>query len=230
MNKTIDLLQHRNLIWQASRNNTSQCTLASGFPELDQQLNGGFPKSSVIELRHDLAIGELRLLTPLLSQLPKNKLLVFIDPPAELCGQMLLSHQLELQQVLVLKPKDASEAAWAAEQCLKSGACAAALLWLRQPLAIHQAKRLQLAAETGDCLQFLFNQQLTSTISLPLPLSLQLDADPNGIQAQIRKRKGGWPSAAFSVAMSNYWPALTSTAPQATIKDNLIHFPQSRVS
>ena len=55
--------------------------------------------------------------------------------------------------ILIVFPNSVKEALWAAEQCLKSGACSAVLFWC-QSLEVHQVRRFQVAAEAGSCVHF----------------------------------------------------------------------------
>jgi len=229
MNRLIDLLQRKNLIWHATDGaqysvSTSSAfdsakIVSSGFTELDQQLLGGFPQHGVVQLDSPTGIGELRLLLPYLQQ---QRLLVFINPPASLSAQMLLQQGFDLNQVLLLTPGSSQHSLWAAEQCLKSGICHGVLLWSQQQLEVHQVKRLQLAAEESDSVQFILKTKQQNSISLPVSLRLALEPHAMGITATIMKRKGGWPSMPFNIDMSRHWPALVEQSPA----DNVIPFPQ----
>jgi hypothetical protein len=104
-------------------------------------------------------------------------------------------------------PKTENEALWAAEQCLKSGCCGSVILW-HPSLEVHQARRLQVASETGECLNFLFKTEQKHQMSLPISLSMQLSPDTNGIKVDIHKRKGGWLKSSFSINMLSRWSQL----------------------
>jgi hypothetical protein len=97
---------------------------------------------------------------------------------------------------------------WSAEQSLKSGCCHSIVIW-HTSLSITQVKRLQLAAEKGNCLLFIIRQPQQENISLPVTLGLKLAAAKVGIQVQIINRKGAWPTKPFKVNMSAYWPELS---------------------
>jgi len=220
MNKTIELLQRQHLVWHATDTGPIIYTSPSGYAELDSKLQGGFPEVGIIEVSSPLAIGELRLLLPHIKQRAQDRLSVFIDPPGHISAEHLHNADFNLQQVLIIYPKTPKEALWAAEQCLKSGACSSVLHWY-QTLEIHHVRRFHTAAEIGNSLHFLLRNSSEVHFSLPVHLSMKLTPHPLGIEIEVPKRKGGWPLPAFSVDMSSTWPSLTLTKPA----DNIITFP-----
>ena len=144
MNELIDLLQQR-LVWQGSKKVPYQKNCSTGYGELDHYLDGGFPKG-IIEVQSDNGIGELRLLLPQLKNaLVEERLIVFIAPFGIISSQAIAAQGIELNKVLVVYPNKQQEALWAAEQCLRSGACHSVVMWFDQALEIHQVKRLQTA-------------------------------------------------------------------------------------
>lgn len=205
MNPVIDLLQTKQLIWQGSQQRVINNTTSSGYTEFDEQLNGGFPEHGVIEINSSLGIGELLLLTPYIKKHSQNRLSIFINPPGHLSSDYFIQQKINLNQIIILFPKNQNEALWAAEQCLKSGCCGSVTLW-HPSLAIHQAKRLQVASETGQCLHFVFKTKHKHQINLPVSLNLVLRAEENKLKVTINKRKGGWLKRSFSINIHQYWP------------------------
>ncbi|WP_372627564.1 translesion DNA synthesis-associated protein ImuA [Arsukibacterium sp.] len=233
MSALLDQLARRQLVWHADSQRIAYQAVSSGYPELDQQLGGGLPATGLIDIQTQAGIGELRLLLPYLQQQQQSqRLLVFIAPPAELSADMLAGAGLDLNQLLVITPQTAQpqagdiniaqphsnakkvsakqEALWAAEQCLQSGCCATVLLW-PAAISLAQARRLQLAAEHGAASMVLFRNQ-SQALSLPVNLSVSLQADPQGLQLTVLKRKGSWPAAPFLINMQHTWPALCVAA------------------
>ena len=207
MPSIIDLLHSKHLIWQGSEQQEPTKTQSTGYPELDDQLDGGFPTHGVVEISSELGIGELRLLTPFIKTYGKQRLSVFINPPAYLCSEYFHQQGIELHRLITLFPKTEKEALWATELSLKSGCCSSVILW-HSYLQVHQARRLQVASETGKCLSFLFKTERSNQVSLPISLTMQLRAEESGIQATIHKRKGGWKKSTFSINMSHKWSYL----------------------
>ncbi|MEZ8203354.1 translesion DNA synthesis-associated protein ImuA [Vibrio splendidus] len=216
MHELIKNLQDRQLIWTGLQSTTQGSTTSTGYSQLDKQLDGGFPTHGVIEVESQQGIGELRLLTPYLAQQKSQKLAIFINPPGKICAEFFSSQGIELENILVIQPQRDLDALWAAEQCLKSGACHSVLLW-GSDLEIHQTKRLQAASETGKCLQFHFKATSHNQLSLPVSLSMKLSSHAQGLKVEVTKRKGSWSYGSFILDMSQNWPLLTE---KITLQDS----------
>ncbi|MEZ9232012.1 translesion DNA synthesis-associated protein ImuA [Vibrio amylolyticus] len=208
MHELIERLKSNQLLWQGSHTPTLGEFRSTGFDILDQKLEGGYPKHGVVEIQSLSGIGELRLMFPHIRQSDTNKLSVFIQPPGYLCAEQLASEDVDQKNIVVIYPQTTQHALWAAEQCLKSGVCNHVFLW-QSELEVHQARRLQVASEEGDCLQFIFRQQQQGQFSLPVSLSMTLSPHRHGVEVAITKRKGGWPQGNFVLMMSHLWPSLT---------------------
>ncbi|QPB82544.1 translesion DNA synthesis-associated protein ImuA [Pseudoalteromonas rubra] len=210
MSNLIELLERQDLVWQgaglAKRQQQQRAVTATGFAELDKHLQGGFPKVGVVDLHTELGIGELRLLLPSLIQ--QDGLTAVITPPARLNADALQSTGMDTSKLLEITPGSPQEALWAAEQCLKSGACNSVLLWHGE-LQVHQVKRLQLAASTGEACLYLLRHEYHCQGTLPVSLSLGLSPHASGLNITIKKRRGGWAQSQFALDMSSHWPELT---------------------
>ena len=233
MSSILQSLQTNHLIWQAnSLNQDPNNSVTSGFAELDGKLNGGWPDKGIIELQcSPIGIGEVRLLLPALRQLSLSKaqgeglgesreknqtkpqakleesLYIWVAPPGRLNGQVLVEAGLPLANTLVVSGISAKEAFWLSEKSLRSGCCAAVVLWCDE-LEPNQAKRLQLAAKEGNSLGFVIRPP--SKVSQSLPVSVRMVVAPHvqGLQVNISKRLGANPVSPFTVDMSQYWPVL----------------------
>ncbi|ANO32386.1 hypothetical protein BCT86_16840 [Vibrio breoganii] len=210
MQNIIDLLQRKQLIWQGSEQKSSIQSQASCFSEWDQHLEG-FPKTGLMEIQSEAGIGELRLMTPMLQTVAQNRTIVLINPPASPCAHYFEKEGIPTSNILVIQ--DTKHNLWAAEQCLKSGSCACVCLWHPQ-LEMHQARRLQVAAEKGRALNIHFNLDQHNGCSLPIPLSVNLEATENGVKVSVNKRRGGWHQQTFTVDLSQRWPQLCTEKPQ----------------
>ncbi len=220
MYELIEHLKNKHWLWQGSETKTENSAHSSGFEVLDAKLAGGFPPHGIVEIQSLSGIGELRLLYPYLKQ-HDDRLTVFINPPGILHAESLKHMGIELENVLIVTARNGKEALWSAEQCLKSGACNQVLLW-QNNLEVHHARRLHVASEMGDCLQFLFRSPQSSAFSLPVTLSLSLTPSPQGLQISVPKRKGGWPLSAFHLSMQKYWSDLVLPTPSSVV----LPFPQ----
>lgn len=225
MNPTLEALINKRALWQGKYTPKAESTARSGYPELDEQLNGGIPQQGVIDLQSDMGIGELRLLLPYLQSRhqQQQRLLVYIAPPMMVNSEMLTAYGMDLSRILIIEPGNEQEALWAAEQCLKSGCCHTVLLWQAQ-LQVHQVKRFQLASQQGAALQVMFRPLQQMTMGLPTTLSLQLNTSRSGVEVLIRRRKGGQRGYPFKVSMHQHWPELTQPEPSVS-GSNVIPFP-----
>lgn len=199
---------------------------STGYPELDEWLQGGMPEKGVLDIHTDIGIGEIRLFLPYLQarQEQHQRLLVFVAPPLDINGEMLVETGFDLSKVLIIKPQTQQEALWAAEQCLKSGCCHTLLSWISH-LEIHQVKRLQLAAKQGSAVQLIFRQQQQHGVSLPVTMGMSLQSRPEGLTIKVNKRIGSWVHEQLDLDMRRYWPAFQLPQEQHS-QDNIIPFPQ----
>lgn len=165
--------------------------LPTGLAELDAQLPGGgwpFGALSEILFEHD-GMGELSLVMPALAELTRRRQhVVFVTPPYIPYAPALAVQGLDLRYVVQIEAS-AAEGAWSAEQCLRSGSCGAVLGWLRQA-DYTQLRRLQLAAESGEALAFLFRPAAAASKPSPAALRLQLHADDGDVGIDILKCRG----------------------------------------
>ena len=156
-------------IWRRSASASHHVrAIPTGLSELDAQLpGGGWPCGSLSEIlfAHD-GLGELSLLMPALAELTrKGQRVVFVAPPYIPYAPALAAHGLDLRYVVQIDA-NAGDGAWSAEQCLRSGSCGAVLAWMQQA-DYTQLRRLQLAAESGDAIAFLFRPARTADKASP---------------------------------------------------------------
>ena len=77
------------------------------------------------------------------------------------------------------------------EQALRSGACGAVLAWTQNVRPV-QVRRLQLAAETGDGLGWLFRPAADAAQASPAALRLSVMREAGVLRVAVRKRPSGW--------------------------------------
>ncbi|MNG03209.1 SOS cell division inhibitor [compost metagenome] len=112
---------------------------------------------------------------------------MLVAPPYVPYPQAWLSAGVDLRQLSIIRASD-REALWAAEQCLRSGSCAAVLCWPKQ--ADDRAlRRLQVAAETGQSLAFAY-RSLKDALN-PSPAALRIAIDSRPAQLRVLKCRGG---------------------------------------
>ena len=191
---SLDHLLRRGLLWKGGETpaNGSRM-LSSGFGELDRITGGGWPAGALVELVSVSSLG-LSLLVPVLARLSAEpRWLAWVDPPWHPHAPALAARGIEVARLLRVKSRDGKEGLWAAEQLLRSGNCSAVLLW---PARIGSARlrRLQLAAEQGDCLGVLFRPlgAERENSMAALRLRLRLEGDGAGLRVKVLKRRSGW--------------------------------------
>ncbi len=199
----LDAMLAARTLWHAGRHAAPRLDgEPTGHAALDALLpQGGWPRRALTELLLPAdGVGELALLLPTLARLTAAGATVAVIAPPYLpyapawqAGGVALA-RLEIVEAA---PRDAL---WAFEQCLRSGACAAVLGWPGQagPQAL---RRLQVAADGGDCLGFALRDSRHAANPSPAALRLEASPDAGGRLAwQVRKCRGGpVPGRAFAL-------------------------------
>ena len=168
--------------------------VATGHARLDAELpGGGWPMGTLSEVLHDGAgIGEVSFLCAALARASQGgRLLAWVNAPYLPYAPALAQAGILLDRCLVIRPVTREDALWAAEQALKSGACAAVMLWMER-FAEEYAwlRRLQMAAETGRTMAVLFRSTAAERHSTPSHLRIVLSRDRGVLKARIPKRRG----------------------------------------
>ena len=183
----------------ASAATPSAAAQPTGFAALDAELpGGGWPAAGLTELL--LAApgsGELRLLSPWLGRglAPAGQVLC-VAPPFTPYAPALHALGWPIERLLLVRPDTLADAAWAAEQGLRSGACAAVLWWqgsAHAPAATLATalRRLHLAALEGACPLWALRPTAARAQSSPAPLRLTLEPAVMGqLALTVFKRRG----------------------------------------
>jgi hypothetical protein len=211
-----DLLAAPNL-WRASHHHDTpdiQTVLPSGYRQLDKALpNNGWPTEGITELlMAQSGIGELQILLPALANLSQRSphWIVWISPPHLPYAPALYAAGIQLERILIIQPKTAKEALWSAEQCLKSKACSAVLMWPEKNIRPQAIRRLQVASKANQTWQVLFRDLKAQQMPSPAPLRILLtpghltdikQPSQHQTRVEILKRAGGWPSPAFDLIL-----------------------------
>jgi cell division inhibitor SulA len=197
---TLDSMLAAQTLWHAGRHPAAASDgEPTGHAALDDLLpQRGWPRRALTELLLPAdGIGELALLMPTLARLSRDGgTLALIAPPYLPYAPAWQAAGIDLGVLHVIEasPRDAL---WAFEQCLRSGACAAVVGWPRQADA-QALRRLQVAADSGDCLGFVLRDRKHA--ANPSPAALRLEHDGDGWR--VRKCRGGpAPTRAFAPGM-----------------------------
>lgn len=219
----LERLLARRDIWQGR--STRGDGEPTGFAALDEHLAaGGWPRGALTELVPERAgIGELRLLMPVLARLSQGpRWAAWIDPPYVPHAAGLYASGVDLAHTLVVHPRQGAERAderlWALEQALASGTCSAVLAW-PGALTPKATRRLQLAAERGGTLGFLFrgtheanNQGITHAA-----LRLALSPSRGGLRIDVLRQRGGRPEQDIHLSATELFHPGTERTPNSAL-------------
>ena len=178
-------------VWRGRQVQARQSGLQpTGHQQLDERLpEGGWPAAALTELLlASPGCGELQLLWPSLARLTgEGGRVVLVAPPFIPYAPAWQAAGLDLRWLVQVRAEPA-EALWAAEQCLRSGSCAAVLCW-PQRVDDRALRRLQVAAETGQALAFACRPQ--EAAHNPSPAALRIAIDSRPAQWRVLKCRGG---------------------------------------
>lgn len=202
---TIDSLLAAQTLWHAGR---APLVATGGEPTghaaLDALLpQGGWPRHALTELLLPAdGVGELMLLMPTLSRLSQSGgTVVVVAPPYIPYAPAWEAAGVELKRLQIVQAASARDVLWTFEQCLRSGACAAVLGWVMQA-DMTDLRRLQMAADKGQCFGFVLRDHRHAANSSPAGLRIEaVPAAQDGIDWRVRKCRGGpVPTQTFSLA------------------------------
>lgn len=179
-------------LWQGSRGRASQAFgHSTGYGNLDAILpSRGWPAKSIVEvLTPEWGIGELKLLLPMMRAVTQEKRwIIWISPPYVPYAPALVNAGVDINYVIVIHPDTScKDAIWSIEKALQTQACALVLAWINW-LPNGVVRRLQLAAEKGSGMAFLFREREAK--NSPAALRLQLHPNRQGIQVKVLKARG----------------------------------------
>ena len=166
---------------------------STGFRELDERLPyRGWQSGTIVELMPTMTgIGEFRLLMPSLARMTQSERHVaLIAPPHIPFAPALVQHGVQLQRLLIIQAQKNEDILWSMEQALRCPSFAAVLSW---PAAIKdkEVRRLQLAAEAGRTIGFVYRAPHAAREASPAAMRLRLQPHTSGMLIDILKCRGG---------------------------------------
>ncbi len=176
-------------IWRRGREpSVALRTQPTGDAHLDARLpGGGWPRGALTEvLAAQDGLGEMSVLLPAIAALTQaRRRVAVIGPPYIPFAPAWVAAGVDPGHLVQI---DAAAAGrhWSAEQCLRTGCCAAILHWLPQA-DYQQLRRLQLAAETGDALAFLLRPLTARRESSPAAIRIEVSRVESDICVKILK-------------------------------------------
>lgn len=182
-------------------------TTSTGSPELDQLLpERGFPPGSVVEwIAEHSGGGAISLAWLTLKQAAQRPgWIVVVDPQSEFYPPAMGNLGVDLERVLVVRPRNEADALWAFDQALRSPGVVAA--WMRRDrLREHDFRRLQLAAEAGQTLGLLTRPKQARSQPSWAYARLAVRAMPSirhrGLEVEILRAAGTTPGARLGLEL-----------------------------
>ncbi|HEY4369169.1 MAG TPA: translesion DNA synthesis-associated protein ImuA [Steroidobacteraceae bacterium] len=203
----------------------------SGLEQLDAVLpGGGWQSGTIVELMPAaMGIGELRLLMPALVSITRSERYVaLISPPCIPFAPALSRHGVNLERLIIVRAHKPEDILWSFEQTLRCKSFGAVAAW---PITVkdREVRRLQLAAEAGRSVGFMYRSPSAALESSPAAVRLRLATDEQGLRIDIIKCRGarggmsvraardGWQLASQAPGSTDYSasvnPSVTSLAP-----------------
>lgn len=179
--------------WRGIRQHSAVPVSSTGSSELNAALLGGWPLGSLIQISgSDEGLG-FGLIVESLAQLTQaGRYVALVHTPLIPYAPALASRGINLKQLLWVQPADPADALWAMEQMTRSGLFAAMAYW-GPPLDSITERRLQLAADTGQCLAFCFRSSRRDDHTYAaVRLAVRSDRDTS-IQIEVQKCRGKTP-------------------------------------
>jgi len=183
-------LAFSNQVWQGRAGAVVSPAQPTGWPQLDAALPaGGWPDGALTEILLPAdGVGELQLLMPTLARLTQtDRPVLLIAPPYAPCVAGWRTRGVDMGRVEIVAA-DERRALWAMEQSLRAGCCSAVLGWPRQ-IEERQLRRLQVAADSGRALAFVFRDRKHAMQASPAALRIEIETHP--AQLRVRKCRGG---------------------------------------
>lgn len=188
-----ETLEHLARLCRSGRD-TSAMPLSqpSGWTALDAVLpGGGWPAGSIVELMPAaIGIGEVRLVLPALAQLNRTEHHVaLVAPPYIPFAPALVQHGIALERLIVIDVRSTGDTLWAFEQTLRCKSFGAVLAWC-SIAKDREIRRLQLAAEAGGSIGFLYRPLSAALEPSPAAVRLRLHANEHGLAIDVLKCRG----------------------------------------
>lgn len=191
MTRLADVLsRHPAHLWVGTRGRMQVARLGTGHAALDAALEGGWPRGTLIELlARGPGLGRLSLLLPALASLSRDTHIAWLAPLPY--APALAQMDVDLSRLLVVDAADRQRRLWAAERCLKSGACGALVLEEDGRLADPLLRRLKLAAAANAAMVFLLRAATAAATPSPAALRVLVTGIPHSNARRITVLKHG---------------------------------------
>jgi hypothetical protein len=154
--------------------------------------HGGWQSGTIVELMPtQIGVGEFRLLIPAIARITNTERHVALISPLYIPFAPALSrHGVQLERLLIVRAEKHVDRLWALEQALRCKSFGAVIGW---PEAIkdRDLRRLQLAAEAGRSVGFLYRPPAAAIEASPAAVRLRLRPGPlNQLIIDVLKCRG----------------------------------------
>jgi hypothetical protein len=220
MRSALAELLHHPLLWRGNELVRADDAVPSGFVRLDGELpGGGWPRAALTELCLDAeGTGELSLLLPALARLAQaGEWIALVAPPHVPYAPAFAARGIDPRRMLVIDAEEDKHRWWAAEQVLRAASAGALLFWPRS-LSDQRMRRLQLAAQEGKALVFLFASTARVAQPSPSPLRIKLSGSENRFELDIFKRRGGAASGTLRLEVASWAQGSSSSLEPGALK------------
>lgn len=207
-------------LWRASQlaRSAGRC-IDSGHVGLASQLPGaGWPTGVQVDLHlQQPGLAELRLLAPALRRVAARKI-VLIAPPHTPHIHAFAGLGLAPENLVWIRQDTSANTLWACELVLRSASVGAVLFWTAHART-ESLRRLNLAAQAGDALFFMFRPLAAAQDASPAPLRLALRSAVGGIEVTFVKRRGPQRDEPLVIPLPSLTPTRTpGTRPIGPVK------------
>ena len=239
MPSTIEDLLHHPAVWRAGQFahevQGAQETVPTAHAALDEALpGGGWPLGVLTELLvNEVGVGELSLLIPALRMVcAGGRGIALVAPPYLPQARAWEEAGMGLDRPLIIDA-EGTDLLWSAEQILRSGACAAVLIWSEvagRALDYRALQRLHLAASRGGALCVMYRGASAQTTPSPAPLRIRLAAQAGALHVRILKCRGAPCVKPIPVqTLPAHWGAAVAPAAAAAMAVSVPHAPTTAV-
>jgi hypothetical protein len=143
-------------VWRGDCPRPAAAVASTRIEALDRALLGGWPIGALTQIvGTEAGLGFSLIIPALAAFTAAGRAVALVAPPYLPYAPALASRGVDLQHLLWVRPQDAAQAQWAAEQIVQSGLFAALACW-GPALDGTAERRLQLAADAAQCLAFCF--------------------------------------------------------------------------
>lgn len=200
-----EMLQQLTQLCRSGIESTPKQITPSGCEPLDAVLpGGGWQSGTLVELMPDqTGIGELSLLMPSLARMTQSERhIAFISPPFIPFAPALNQHGVRLERLWVINAQSTKDMLWCMEQTLRCKSFGAVLAW---PTALvdREIRRLQLAAEAGGSIGFVYRSTNSARETSPAAVRLCLRrTEERSLEIQVLKCRGT--RAGMKIAVSGW--------------------------